>query len=692
MDVRLPDGTVLQNVPEGTTKAQLTEKLRNNGYDVSKLEAAPQPQATQAPQQPQQAPLTDRLGRQAGLTGRYLIEGAANTVGLVSDPIIGAINGMTGGNNVTASQVGTMAADAMGLPSPENSAERVIGEGSKMLVGTGGLIKGGQALANSGNAVTRGVGDVIKTAPGMQAAGAVGAGTAGGAARESGATPTGQFVAALAGGIAAPSALYTGKKSVDVIRNFLSTPKPQQVDAAITQAGINIGDLSDDVARLVRKDVSNALKNGEQLSPDALRRLADYRALQATPTKGSLTLNPADVTRDRNLAKMGANSNDPAAQQLANVQNENNQKLIGTLNTMGAETADDAYATGAKVIGSLEAKDATTRQAIGKLYDKARATDGRSAMIDPRAFTTKANDLLDEKLLGGKLPADVRNKLNSVAKGETPLTVDVAEQLKTNIGALQRASTDPAERLALSQVRTALDDAPLLEGQGQQAIDAFNKARKVNAAYMRMVERTPALKAVREGIEPDKFVNQFIIGNGSKSNIKDVESLRKALSSDPDALQSVRDQMIVFLKNKAINSQADEVANFSPTAYNKALKDIGDMKLSMFFTKGDIEKLKQVGRVASYEKFQPTGSAVNNSNTAATAINAVLDKVANSALLRKVPLGGFVADEAKNISVASGARNSLNAGKALKSTVKPKAEPKALPLSTLLIPGSLASE
>jgi hypothetical protein len=340
MDVRLPDGTIIQNVPEGTTKAQLTEKLRANGYDIAKLESSA-PTAT-APHEHPQAPLADRLGRQAGLTGRYLIEGAANTAGIITDPIIGALNGMTGGNSVTASQAGTMAADALGLPSPENSTERVIGEGSKMLVGTGGLIKGGQALANSGNTVTRGVGDVLKSNAGMQAAGAAGAGVAGGTARESGASPTGQFVAALAGGIGAPAALYSGKRSVEVIRNFLSTPKPQQVDAVITQAGINLGELGDDVARLVRKDVSNALKNGEQLSPDALRRLADYRALQATPTKGSLTLNPADVTRDRNLAKMGANSNDPAAQQLSNVQNENNQKLIGTLNTMGAETADES--------------------------------------------------------------------------------------------------------------------------------------------------------------------------------------------------------------------------------------------------------------------------------------------------------------------------------------------------------------
>jgi hypothetical protein len=37
MDVRLPDGTILKNVPDGTTKAQLTEKLAANGYDIGML-------------------------------------------------------------------------------------------------------------------------------------------------------------------------------------------------------------------------------------------------------------------------------------------------------------------------------------------------------------------------------------------------------------------------------------------------------------------------------------------------------------------------------------------------------------------------------------------------------------------------------------------------------------------------------
>lgn len=39
MDVTLPDGTVIKDVPDGTSKADLTAKLKANGYDTSKLEA-----------------------------------------------------------------------------------------------------------------------------------------------------------------------------------------------------------------------------------------------------------------------------------------------------------------------------------------------------------------------------------------------------------------------------------------------------------------------------------------------------------------------------------------------------------------------------------------------------------------------------------------------------------------------------
>jgi len=37
MDVELPDGTVIEGVPEGTTKTQLIAKLKSSGYDVAPL-------------------------------------------------------------------------------------------------------------------------------------------------------------------------------------------------------------------------------------------------------------------------------------------------------------------------------------------------------------------------------------------------------------------------------------------------------------------------------------------------------------------------------------------------------------------------------------------------------------------------------------------------------------------------------
>ena len=58
MDVRLPDGTIVRNVPEGTTKEQLLNKLSANGHDVSSLSSVPV--ATQQQSQPMRIN-TDRL-------------------------------------------------------------------------------------------------------------------------------------------------------------------------------------------------------------------------------------------------------------------------------------------------------------------------------------------------------------------------------------------------------------------------------------------------------------------------------------------------------------------------------------------------------------------------------------------------------------------------------------------------------
>jgi hypothetical protein len=609
--------------------------------------------------------LGQEVGRQTvGLPARYIAESLADTVGIFSDPLAGLSNRFLGTNLKTARGAVSGLLDSAGFPIPETKTERVVAEPSRLLAGTGGFIKGANAVGKYGGEVVNAAMKQISSQPLLQGASATGAGTAGGYVKESGGNELAQLAATVAGGVLAPASIYGLKAGGGAIVNAL---KPNTDDLAmratqaINNAGIDENKLSTQATLQLKQAVEKALKTDGDLSPDAIRRLADYNNVGATPMRGNLTLNPVDITQDKNLAKLGANSNNSYAQQLPLMQDQNKQALIRGVNDLGASTTDDAFAGGQKIIGALQSKDARAKNVIGALYNRARDTSGRSAELSPNAFANKANDLLDQNLLGGKLPSDVRNTLNGISKGEIPLTVDVAEQLKTSIGNLQRGEADGGVRRALGLVRQALDDTPLKEGSevGQKAINAFNRARRVNRSYMEIVDSTPALKAVRDGIEPDKFVQQFIVGNGSKSNIKDVNALKSAVEKSPEALQSVREQIVSHLKNKALNGGADEVSNFSASNYNKALNAV-DRKLNLFFNEQEIEKLKAIGRVSSYESFQPTGAAVNNSNTASGLLSPIMD------LIAKVPFGKAVAvDPINNIMAGRGAKNTLDTAKAL---------------------------
>ena len=627
-------------------------------------------------------PKNNSLLRQLGLTTRYITEGLADTAGIFSDPIAATSNMAFGTELKPLRTATTNLLNNIGLPQPEGARERTVADASRLLSGTGGFISGANLAAKGLPATGKAVAELVASRPGLQASSAIGAGYLGGQAREMGAGAGGQFGAALAGGILAPLGVaglssLANSAGTSIKNTFAPQTIDLQVENVLKQSGIDLSGVHRSIQESLRNDVRQALSTGKQVSPDVVRRLADYKGVGAIPMRSNLTLNPVDITRDKNLAKLAANSTDPVAQKLPMIQNENNVSLIRSLNELGANTSDDAFAAGGKIISALEKRDNAAKSLIGAFYDKARATNGRSANLDPYAFTQKANNLLDDALLGGKLPSDVRNLLNKSATGQMPLTVDVAEQFKTRIGDLQRATTDMAERKALGLVRSALDDTPLIDDIGGDAIKAFNQARRINRAYMGVVEKTPALQAVRDGIEPDKFVQKFIIGQSEKSNLMDVSMLKKNIKGNKAATDAVKGQILQHLKNKALNNASDEIGNFSQSAYNNALKSIGERKLNLFFDKSEIEQLNRIGRVASYESVQPKGSAVNNSNTASAALNGLIE------LVGKLPFGkSAVTQPAQNIKLSIGARNSLNNPKSL--TIPNQSQPLPMPIWPLL--------
>lgn len=190
MDVRLPDGRVVQGVPEGTTKAQLMQKL-----------GMAQPEQVSVPQPQQRTPMQE-IGRQVGLTGRYLLEGGLSLPNLVADPIALGINKITGRNQPLPSQQLSEDLTRAGLPSPQGTGEEIVGAMSRALAGTAGSIGAGASLAQGARGVVSNVGRELAKAPITQAGAALGSGAAGEIARQSGGGTLAQIAASLAGGLA----------------------------------------------------------------------------------------------------------------------------------------------------------------------------------------------------------------------------------------------------------------------------------------------------------------------------------------------------------------------------------------------------------------------------------------------------------------------------------------------------------
>lgn len=696
-EIKDPNGdTYSITAPDGASEADVLAYAQKN------FKMAAKPKAKPVGQQLNDA-ISD-IPRQVGLTARAAVQGIGGMADIVTSPIRGALN--MAGMNIQPG-MGRVLADGIGLPKPKPGLESTVGTAAEMVAGGLVPIGAGAALAKNATGVTQRVGQMLAANPAQQLASAGAGGLASGHVRETGGNETSQLVAGLAAGIAAPIGINAGmrvaQKAGSTARRMLTpTPSQQQIDITIntalqgggssTSAGFTLAELPADVARSLRADVAEAMKIGGNLNADAVRRLADYRLIGATPNRAGLTLDPGDITRQKNLSKVGANSRDPQAQGLSQMENANNARLTTVLNGIGANTADDQIAGAGKIMTALDMRNDRAQGLIKQRYDQARASNGRSAELDPDYFVNTANARLNEAMLGDKVPESVRNILNkewvdvmraqpgAPVNGPTQpvqprFTVDMAEQMKTSIAARQRASVDPAEKKALGMVRAALDETPLQPGQdiGQEAIDAFTKARDLNRQWMGIVEKTPALQAVRDGAEPDKFVQQFIIGKGPKSNVMDVAKLKSSIKKDPDAMQAVREQIAADLKRAAKGDKPDEIVNFSSSAYNTRINAIGERKLALFFKPDEIAKLKAVGRVGLYEQAQPVGSAVNNSNTAG-AMSSIIDRIIGSSVIGKIPLGKeVIAEPLQNIVLGSQVRNTLSAPRALVGSELPQA-------------------
>jgi hypothetical protein len=653
------------------------------------------------------------IPRQLGLTARAGIQGLGGAVGVLSDPIASAINlaRIGAGRDAavpTARKTAQNVADFIGLPTPETPTERVAGGTAELMAGAGGGMGFGQLLARGAPmvaseaatfadkalAASRGAGQFLSQAPAVQVSSAAGGGMAGGSVKEAGGGPGAEFAAALLGSVAGGAAPGALDRTMQAGARLM-TPKltAQEIDVKIQQAltnqGVDWEAMPKAVRFSLRNELSKTLQAGDEISPEALRRLADFKTIGATPTRGMVTLDPVQITREKNLSKMAANSGQDELYGLPRIENQNNRTLIDTLNTVRGKPVD-AFTAGERAIGTLGAKDARYSAVENTLYERARGAAGRDIPLDREAFLRTAYENLAKQNKGAFLPAEIDGLLRQIREGKAviggqdypiPFNVDVIDNLKTTLAAASRSSKDGNTRSAIAQVRNALESvqpagAPIKTAFGgnavatgaqaaamqqadalpAEAMKAFDRARSVARMRRTWQESAPSIKATMDDVAPDQFVQKFVLSPSASAD--DVSALARELKRNPEAAQSMRSAIVEHLKEKALSGASDEVGKFSQSAYNKALGAL-DRKLPSFFSREEIAQMEAAGRVASYMQVQPVGSAVNNSNSGAMVLGRALDGIAG--ISRFLPLGrGLVADPLQSLQLSIGTRNAQN--------------------------------
>lgn len=683
-----PDGSVYDvTAPDDATSEQVQAMVAQS--------AGQQPDAVQTAG----AALSRGLGaipRQVGLTARAGLSGLGDVLGVFSNPIASAINlgfiaAGKGAPIPNASDTMAALSNRVGLPKPETPTERVAQESARLMAGTGTFGAAGKA-AQLGTEGAKRVGQFLTQALDSQLAAAGGAGLLGGSVKESGGGPGAQFAAAMIGGALGGAVPGAARGAKDWITGLAAPKMPQQqidmrIERLLSEQGIDWKAIPAGARASLREEISGALRAGKELDPVAVRRLLDFKTVGATPTRGMVTLDPVQLTREKNLSKLSANSAAGELHGLPRIENENNRTLIAKLNE---GKPGDSFAAGEQAIGAILGRDARARSVENRLYSEARDAAGRSIPLDRNAFVNKAYENLAQSNKGAFLPENVGKLLEQIRLGkathggqefDVPFNVDVIDNLKTTLASASRGTNDGNVKSAIKAVRDALEAtpiAPVKRGFGgsqvvtrqagdamrqaddlpAQALGAFDRARGVARARRTWQESAPAIEAAIDGASPDQFVKKFVLSESAAFD--DVSKLARELKRNPQAQAAVKSAIVGHLKDKALSGAADEVGRFSAAGYNRALNAL-DRKLPLFFSADEIAQLKAIGRVASYTTTQPVGSAVNNSNTAGMLAGRGLDAL--TGIANKLPFGRMaITDPIQSIMLSvgqSGAQKTL---------------------------------
>lgn len=445
MDVRLPDGTILQNVPEGTTKSDLVRKLQANGMPVPADWLGQKP-ATAAPMaKPDAAAGSYDLKIGPINTGIPLHENIGNFAAGWGQNIHGLVEG-------TKQYFGATSRDQV---AEQRKLDKDLDE--RWAAKAGNLASNAQLALLPGGATVRGAATIGATTGALRPS-------------TSGAETVGNIALEGAGGAAGS---WAGNKLAQLIagRNAV---RPQPVTTA--NQTVNVGPASSTAGAVVNAtptatvrggpanfvsvgdDVSAGLTRAQRTAVDRGRQLG----FRTTPGQesGSRVLQQLEAKLESQPATSGP---------FFDIRN-NNQRLLNR--QMAAAIGEDADNLAPEVLDAAYTRMANVFNSVAD--DVPRA-------VDPDAFLTRLaqveaenEGMLSQSLLDNSL---VRRYFTLAANGNP--TGAQLNNLQSQIGKVANdlRMSDPAQARALRDVQhLILDD--IGNGLAPDAQQAFNQARQ----------------------------------------------------------------------------------------------------------------------------------------------------------------------------------------------------------------------
>lgn len=380
------------------------------------------------------------------------------------------------------------------------------------------------------------------------------------------------------------------------------------ISGALRESGQKIDDIPAAQVESLRQQVTAALSQGQKLDAAAALRKADFDAEKIVPTLGQVTRDPMQYAAEQNVRGVKG-----AGEKLTERLATGNQQLSAGIGAYGTNAAEAPVAA-SKLADALKNYDVGKRAAVTKEYSAARESTGKDLEIPMQGLAQDYADILHR--YAEKVPGGVRNAFEDFGLGKGKqtkvFTFEEADKLLKTIN----DNWSPESKAALGELNRAVKNAASsVDASGGPFAPAVKLARERFAEH----EAIPALRAAAAGKVDDTFVNKYVINSRSTEEVQKLAAVLK--KEAPEAFQETRQQIGAHLSRAAFGENVAGDKAVAQESYNRALRNIGTAKLNAFFEPNEVEQMKRLGRIASYQGSPPAASASNYSNTASALAN-----------------------------------------------------------------------